>query len=132
MPSGPGGQDQFGAVGLEQQLPFAAHRFRHGEGAPDAARGADHGQPDAGVAGGRFEDDGIRADLAGGLRRVEHGHRDAVLDAVAGVEEFELGDDVGAAAFGNAIELDQRRVADQFGDVVGDFHVRTPVEEREL
>ena len=50
MPSGTGRQDEFGAVGLEQQPPFAAHRLRHHERALDAPRRADHGQPDAGVA----------------------------------------------------------------------------------
>ena len=42
------------------------------------------------IAGGRLEDHRFRADLAGGLRRVEHGDRDAILDAVARVEEFSL------------------------------------------
>ncbi|MPM98441.1 hypothetical protein SDC9_145627 [bioreactor metagenome] len=119
-------QNQFRPVGLEQQLALAAHRFGHGEGALDAARGADHGQADAGVAGSRFEYHGIRPDLAGGDGGVEHGDGDAILDTVAGIEEFQLGDDGGAAAGSNAIELDERRVADQFGDVVGDFHGGSP------
>ena len=55
-------QDQFGAVGLEQQLALAAHRFRHDEGALDAACRADHGEADAGIARGRLQHDGIGAD----------------------------------------------------------------------
>ena len=72
-------QDQLGAVGLEQQAALAAHRLRHHEGAFDAARGADHGQADAGVAGGRFEHDRIRTDFSGGLRGIDHRGRDAIL-----------------------------------------------------
>jgi hypothetical protein len=68
----------------------------------------------------------VGADLAGRLRRIEHGNGNAVLDAVPGIEEFQLGDHRRAAAFSDAVEPDQRRIADQFGDVVGDFHDWAP------
>ena len=37
-----------------------------------------------------------------------------------------------AAAGGEAIEANQRRVADQLGDVIGDFHGGTPIGDDEL
>jgi hypothetical protein len=57
----------------------------------DAARGANHRQANAGIAGSRLQHDGIRANLAGGDCGIEHGHGDAILDAMAGVEELQLG-----------------------------------------
>jgi len=39
------------------------------------------------------------------------------------VEKFQLGHHGGHAALGQAVELDQWRVADQIGDIVGDAHV---------
>ena len=119
---GAGGEDEVGAVGLEQQLAFAAHGFGHHEGALVAAGGAHHRQADAGVAGGGLEHDGVGRDLAGGLGGVEHGHRDAVLDAVGRVEELQLEGNGGAVGRGQAVELDEGGVADEFGYVVGDAH----------
>ena len=91
-----------------------------------AARGAHHGQGDAGVAAGRLDDDGVRPDQPGRLGGVDHRHADAVLDAVGRVEVLQLGHDLGAGAVGDPPEPDQRRVADQLGDVIRDAHVVDP------
>jgi len=120
MPSGPGVRISSDLLGLEQQLALAAHGFGHDEGALDAPGGADHGQADAGVARGGLDDDGVGADFAGLLGGVEHGHGDAVLDAVARVHEFQLDHHGGRQAGGEVVELDQGGIADQFGDIVGD------------
>ena len=127
----PGGENQFGAVGLEQHATFAAHRFRHDEGALDAARRAHHRQTDAGIARGRFEHDGVGADLARRFCRVEHRGGDAVLDAVRRIEEFELERERRVDALGDPVKAHQWRVADQFGDVVGDFHYVNVVPDEE-
>ena len=119
---GAGGEDQVGPVGLEQQLALAAHGFGHHEGALVAAGGAHHRQADAGVAGGGLEDDGVGRDLAGGFGGVEHGYGDAVLDAVGRVEELQLEGDGGAVGRSQTVKLDERSVADEFGDVAGDAH----------
>ena len=75
--------------------PLDRDQFRHGQDQPVAARGADEGKPDAGVAGGRLDQDRTRADLALGLERLDHRHADPVLDAGDRVEELELKQEVG-------------------------------------
>ena len=77
-------------------------------------------QPDAGVAAGRLQDHGVLVDQAGRLGGLDHVQADAVLDAAAGVEELQLGNHVGVAAFGQAVDAHQRRVADELYDVVCD------------
>jgi hypothetical protein len=71
-------------------------------------------------ATGRLQHDGVRPDQAGLLRGVDHRHPDAVLHAVRRIEELELRDDLGHRVRQEVPDADQRRVADQFGDVVGD------------
>jgi hypothetical protein len=51
---------------------------------------------------------------------------------MAGVEKLQLGDNRRHAASGNAIEFDQRCVADQFGNVVGNLHDSAPDKDVEL
>src|SRR5690606_33665517 len=53
-----------------------------------------------------------------GLQRLDHGDADAVLDAGDGVEEFELGKELGGNAllFRELVDTDQRCVADRLGD----------------
>ncbi len=119
---GPRGEDQLGAVGAQQGPPLLAHRLGHRQHDRDASRRADHGQRDAGVAAGGLDDDGVRADEAGGLCRVDHADADAVLDAVGRVEELQLGQDGGPSPVGDLVQTDERGVADQLGDVVGDAH----------
>ena len=120
---GAGGEDQFGTIGPQQQPAFAAHRLGHHEGTLVAARRAHHGEADAGIARGRLEDDRIGPDQAGLLGSVDHRGRDAVLDAVGGVEEFELEGDGSEAVTGQAVEFHQRGIADECGDVLCDLHL---------
>ena len=62
--------------------------------------------------------------LPGLLGVLDHLHRHAVLDRVAGVGGLDLGVDVGGDdAFGNAVEADHRRVADGLEDVVIEAHI---------
>ena len=59
--------------------------------------------------------------LPGLLGVLDHLHRHAVLDRVAGVGRLDLGVDVGGDdALGDAVEAHHRRVADGFEDVVVD------------
>ncbi len=97
-----------------------------------AARRADEGQGDAGVAAGRLQDDRVRLDLAGLLGGVDHGHADPVLDAVGRVVELQLGDHVRPGALRQAAQAHQRGVADQLGDVVGDAHWTTSISRRRV
>ena len=50
------GQDQLGAEGLQHAAPLERHRLRHGQHERVAARGADEGEGDAGVAAGGLDD----------------------------------------------------------------------------
>ncbi len=91
---GAGGEDQLGAVGAQEHAAFPAHRFRHGEDAFVAARGGDHGQGNAGVAAGGFDDDRVLVEEPLLFGRLDHGQPDAILDRVGGVEVLQLGDDL--------------------------------------
>jgi hypothetical protein len=51
---------------------------------------------------------------------------------MAGVEKLQLGSNRCHATSGQAIDFDQRRIADQFGNVVGDFHDSAPDNLEEL
>ena len=62
----------------------------HGQEQAIALDGAHHGQTDAGVAAGGFDDGLLRGQLACGLRRLDHGQGRAVLDGTARIEIFQL------------------------------------------
>ena len=96
--------------------------FRHHQRGFNAAGGSHKGQCDARIAAGGFQNDGIGFDLAVAFRRIQHGGANAVLDGVGGIVEFKFCDDLGDGAFGDAVQANERGVADQVGDVVGDFH----------
>jgi hypothetical protein len=51
------------------------------------------------------------SELAGLLGRVDHGDADAVLDAVSGVIELQLGSHLGDGAFGHPAQVHQRGIA---------------------
>jgi hypothetical protein len=122
---GAGREDQLGAVRAQQHAALAAHGVGHDQGAAVAARGAHHRQRDAGVAAGRFEDDGVGMDLAGRLGRFDHGQADAVFHAVGRVAVFQLDQHFGVQALGQSMQPYQRGAADQFSNVVGNFHGKT-------
>lgn len=58
-----------------------------------------------------------RLELALPLGLVDHVQADPILDASAGIEGLHLGVNGCGAGFGQAIETDQRRAADQLRDV---------------
>ena len=119
-----GGEHQLGAVGREQGAPLGAHGVGHGENDAVAAGDADGGEPDAGVAARRLDDDSARLQQAALLGIVQHGAGDAVLYAARGVKIFDLGQQVclQAARCGEALQLHERRVADKLGNAGIDFH----------
>ena len=112
------GEHQLRAVGLHQLAALDAHGLRHDDDDAVAARGGDGGKTDAGVAGGRLNDDGASGVSSPfGLRVVEHRLRNAVLHSVRRGSEYSsfarmLG--VQVRCFSSIWrELQQRRVADQ-------------------
>ena len=109
------GQDQLCAVGLHQLAALDAHRLRHHDDDAVAAGGGDGSQADAGVAGGRLDDDGVGLQQALGLGVVQHGLGDPVLHGAGGIQVFQLGQDLGlqAVVLFNMGQLQQGGVADQ-------------------
>ena len=109
------GQHQLGAVGLHQLAALHAHRLGHNDDDAVAAGGGHGGQTNAGVAGGRLDDDRAGLQLAGGLGIVNHRLGNAVLDRAGGVEIFQLAQNLGFQVFSgfNMGELQQGRAANQ-------------------
>ncbi len=111
------GQDQLRPQGRDQLLALLAHALRHDDAYPVALQPADQRQADARVAGAGLQHDAVRSEEAVPFGPLEHGQRDAVLDAAARVEELRLGVDALPG------KPQQRRVADQVQYVVGQ-HLR--------
>ena len=80
-----------------------------------AAATAGGGQADAGVAGGRLNDDGAFLQQALRLGVVDHGAGHAVLDRTGGIEVFELGENLCLQVefLFNVGKLQKRRLADE-------------------
>ena len=119
MPCAAGREHQFGAEQRQHLAALDRHRFRHDQDELVAARRRDERQRDAGVAGGRLDQNSASGrDLALRLERVDHRDADAVLDAGDRIEEFELAEETRADALflGDAIQRNERRVADRVGD----------------
>ena len=86
-----GGEHHLRAIGAHQLDALDAGRFRHHDDGAVAARRAQHAQADARVAAGGLDDQRARADAARLLRRAQHLQGGAILDAAAGIEIFQLG-----------------------------------------
>ena len=120
---GTGGEDEFRAEGAQQHAALLAHGVGHGDDQAIAFDRGDEGQPDAGIAAGRLDQHGLAGlDLACLLGLFDHADADAVFDARAGIESFELGGDLRLAAFGHFVEIHQGGVADQLGYIICDLH----------
>jgi hypothetical protein len=102
----------------------------HGEDAAVATAGGDDGQAHPGVARCRFDDGPARAEETVALGRVDHGDRGAVLDAAAGIEEFQLGQQLAGQVPPDPVEPDQWCVADQVQQRVGGLDHRTRIADR--
>jgi hypothetical protein len=100
------GEHQVGAQAADQLFALLAHVFRHDDADLITLEPSDQRDADAGVAGGGFDDDRIGPQPAIALGTFDHGQRDTVLDAAAGIEELGLGKD------GLVLETDQRCMAD--------------------
>jgi len=77
----------------------------------DAASGGDKGQRNASVAAGRLDELLARAKQAALFGIRDHRGADAAFDGVGWVAPFDLGQDGGGRAVGDAVEAHQRRAA---------------------
>ena len=104
-------ENDFCAEPAEQMSSLDAGALAHEDAHAIATRGADHGEGDARVAAGAFEDDGTRPEQPPLLGVSNHTPGKTILDAAAGVQELALG--IQRYAFCPEMERDQRRVADE-------------------
>ncbi len=116
------GQLKLGAEQQQHFAPFERHALRHRQDQPVAFRGADKGERDPGIAGGRLDQHGPGLDATGGFRRRDHRPPDAVLDRVERIEELALRQDVGLGpgTLCEPVDPDQRCRADRIDDAVID------------
>ena len=116
--------DQLGPAQPQHVLLFLALRLRNDDQRAIAARIGDERQADAGVAGGRLDDQAAGAQFAALFRLQDHLPAGAILHRAAGVHEFGLAEDRASGRLGGALQLDERRMADGFDDAVADLHAR--------
>ncbi len=111
----PFGKHQLRAIGLHQLAALHAHGFRHDNDDAIAPGSRHGGKTDAGVAGGRLDDDGTGLQLAAGLRIVDHGLCNAVFHTARGIEVFQLAQNPGLQSFFllNVAQFQQRGLSDQ-------------------
>ena len=113
-----GGQHELSAVRRQQAGAFHAHAFGHDEDQVVPADSGDQGQPDPRIAARGLDDrrPGLNPSLALGL--VQHVEADTVLDASARIGGFKLRIDRRRAFFGQPVQADHGRPADELGDVL--------------
>ena len=122
---GGGGDVDFGTVCAQHRaLGFGDLVGQREDRAVSALQG-DESEPDTGVAGGRLDDHTAGLELSGALRGVDDALRDAVLGRSSGIEVFHFDGDGRLAAVGDVMQLDEWRVADEFGEIVVDGHRRS-------
>ncbi|MDT4846202.1 hypothetical protein FQZ97_802170 [compost metagenome] len=109
-------QDQLGAVGGHGGLAFGAHVVGHDQHHLVALDGGGHGQGDAGVAGGGLDQGVAGLDVAAQLGAGDHRQGRAILDRTGRVVAFEFDQERVAGFAGQALQTDQRGVADAVGD----------------
>ena len=108
-----GREDDLRAVELEQLHALRRCVLRHDAGERVALELGDHRERDAGVAARRLEQLAARLELAGGLGRLDHRHRDAILDRARRVLALELRVEPHAAVRREPRQLDERRRSDR-------------------
>lgn len=87
-PFGGGREFQRRAEQRKKGAPFQTHALRHGKD-EFVAFGCSHkSQRNAGIAGGRFNDRGVRCELPGFFRIRDHGGSNAVFDAAKRIGKF--------------------------------------------
>ena len=84
------GQDDLRTVGFQDVAALHAHGLGHREDGPVALGSRDGSEADAGVAGGRLDNDGALFQETLRLGVLDHRLRDTVLDASGRVEVFEF------------------------------------------
>jgi hypothetical protein len=107
--------------------PYARSRIRRSSGRRD------HGERDARVAAGGFDDRSTGLQCASLLCGIDDGNTEAVFHARRGVVELELRENGCTSSIRDFVEPDERCLAEDFGDVVVDVssHENVPVSNAE-
>ena len=111
------------AVGFNQLGAISGHRifallrgiFRHQQNQPIAAHGRHHGQRNAGVAAGGFNQGVARADSAALFGLHNHIERGAVFHRAGRIVALKLGPHLRLRVRGHTLQADKRGVADAIG-----------------
>jgi hypothetical protein len=114
--------DDLGAEEAHEPAALDAERFGHGDDERIAFGGADHGEPDAGIAAGRLDDGLAGLQLARLLRRLDDAERQAVLDRAERIEGLDLDVEVDAGR-GEAVDAHHRRAPDGLEDALEFRHL---------
>ena len=113
---------QIGAAEPEHVFLLLALGFRDDDDRPIAARIADEGEADAGVAGRALDDDAARAQQAFFFCILDDGERRAVLHRSAGVQELGLAQNATARGARGGLQFDEWRVADTADESAANLH----------
>jgi hypothetical protein len=116
------GQFELGTEQFEHLAAFERHAVRHRQYQPITLGGADKGERDPGIAGGRLDQHGAGLDPAGGLGGSDHRAADAVLDRSERVEELALAQNVclGPGILCQTVDADERGGTDGLDNAVID------------
>ena len=109
------GEHQLRAIGLHQLAALHAHGIRHDDDDAVAPCRCHGRKTDAGIAGGRLNNDGAGLQSASCFCVVDHGLGDPVLYGTGGVEVFQLYQNLGLQFLSlfNMGQLQQRGLANQ-------------------
>src|SRR5271170_1353094 len=122
--------DQFGAAQPQHIFLLVALGFRDDDHGAIAHRIADEGKPDAGVACRALDDDSAGLELTLLHRVLDNEQCGAVLHRLTGIHELGLAENGAAGRGRDALELDQRRVADRLDDSFTELHRRISLKRR--
>src|SRR5438445_4626249 len=110
------GEDELRAKGARDALALERYLVGHAELEGVAADGADHSERDAGVAARRVEHDPTATQPAFLLRIEHHPESGPILHAPARIRALDLQPEVASQARADAVQRDERRVADALED----------------
>ena len=115
------GEHQLGTQQTNDGAALLRHCLRHSDDDLVTASRTNQSQTDTCITGRGFNNRASRIELAGSLSRVNDRRSDTVLDARGRVIELELGQYGGLGVREQFIDLDQRGIADELGNVVSDL-----------
>ena len=117
------GEDELSTVSLHEIAALHAHGLGHGNDKPIAAGCGNCRQTDAGIAGGRLNDNAALLEQTLRLCVLDHCLGDPVLDRTGGIEILQLAKHGRAELMGlfESLQFEQRGIADEVGKAGNDI-----------